>query len=255
MKLLFCINKDIHSYQFLKTLSEKTAIDNSSVFFTTGVGRKKDKNAALDYLNFLEAKLPAMLENSQQDYCYFKQLEARYALKMRDVSSLSRSALTTAIANENPGLVLSVRFGKIFKQEMINIPEYGIINVHSGLLPEFRGILATFWAKKFQAPSYGYTIHCIEDEGIDTGAILHRQEFRNAPEESLLESIHQLYPHAAQTLAEILHQLECGNPLQATTQCGKANYYSKPSQEETIEALEKFPIVNEDAASRLIFGK
>ena len=39
----------------------------------------------------------------------------------------------------NPDLIVVVAYGKIIPREIIDIPKYGIINVHSSLLPKYRG--------------------------------------------------------------------------------------------------------------------
>ena len=39
----------------------------------------------------------------------------------------------------NPDLIVVVAYGKILPKEIIDIPKYGIINVHSSLLPKYRG--------------------------------------------------------------------------------------------------------------------
>ena len=50
------------------------------------------------------------------------------------------------VASHKPELIISIRFGQILQQPMIDLPELGVINLHSGLLPQFRGGMATFWA-------------------------------------------------------------------------------------------------------------
>ena len=43
------------------------------------------------------------------------------------------------IKEVNPDLIVVVAYGKILPKEIIDIPKYGIINVHSSLLPKYRG--------------------------------------------------------------------------------------------------------------------
>lgn len=48
----------------------------------------------------------------------------------------------------NPDLFISIRFGKIFKDEIIQVPKFGLINLHSTILPDYRGIMGTLHAIK-----------------------------------------------------------------------------------------------------------
>ena len=55
------------------------------------------------------------------------------------------SGLATLRAAE-PDLVVSIRYRRILRDSAIAIPRCGVINLHSGILPDYRGVMATFWA-------------------------------------------------------------------------------------------------------------
>ena len=46
----------------------------------------------------------------------------------------------------NPNLIIVVAYGKILPEEILNLPEYGCINVHGSLLPKYRGAAPIQWA-------------------------------------------------------------------------------------------------------------
>ena len=69
-------------------------------------------------------------------------------------------------------LLISIRFGQIFKAEAIAQPRTGIINLHSGLLPEYKGVMASFWSLLNEEPRLGTTLHWITDKKIDSGALI-----------------------------------------------------------------------------------
>ena len=52
---------------------------------------------------------------------------------------LKEAEITEKIREINPDLIVVVAYGKIIPKEIIDIPKYGIINVHSSLLPKYRG--------------------------------------------------------------------------------------------------------------------
>lgn len=59
--------------------------------------------------------------------------------------------------------------------DVLGIPRIGFVNRHGSLLPAHRGRLGSFRAHAADPPSYGVTIHMV-DEGIDTGDVLVRWE-------------------------------------------------------------------------------
>lgn len=75
-----------------------------------------------------------------------------------------------------PDLLISAYFSQILKSEIISLPQIGVLNIHPGWLPTFKGAMAYFWVLKDGESRGGVTVHWI-DEGIDTGEILARRSF------------------------------------------------------------------------------
>ena len=63
----------------------------------------------------------------------------------------------------------------IFKREIINLPKIGIFNLHSSLLPKYRGLMPTFWALKNNEKYAGVSLFLV-DEGIDSGPIIFQKK-------------------------------------------------------------------------------
>lgn len=79
-----------------------------------------------------------------------------------------------------PELLLSAYFSQILKNRVISIPRQGVLNVHPGWLPAYKGAMVYFWVLKNGGEKAGVTVHWI-DEGIDTGAIIARRSFAVEP--------------------------------------------------------------------------
>ncbi len=70
-----------------------------------------------------------------------------------------------------PELIIVVAFGQILRQEVLDLPEFGCINVHASLLPRWRGA-APIQAAILNGDTFtGVTVMQM-DVGVDTGAIL-----------------------------------------------------------------------------------
>lgn len=83
------------------------------------------------------------------------------------------------IKKHQPDIIISAYFSQIIEAEILNLPKHGVWNIHPGYLPKYRGALSYFWVLKNNEKKAGVTIHRM-DEGIDTGGILERKEFKIA---------------------------------------------------------------------------
>jgi methionyl-tRNA formyltransferase len=75
----------------------------------------------------------------------------------------------------NPEAVVVVGYGRIIPQWMIDLPPLGNINLHSSLLPKYRGAAPIQWAIACGETVTGITTMRI-DAGLDTGDILLQHE-------------------------------------------------------------------------------
>jgi methionyl-tRNA formyltransferase len=142
-----------------------------------------------------------------------------------------------ALAEAAPDLVISVRYRRILRDAAIAIPRHGVINLHSGVLPDYPGVMATFWALLDGAATLGCTLHRVVDAGIDTGPIIGiatRPADRCA---SYLSNVLALYPPGIEMIVAAVDALAAGRPLATRPQApGAGCYYSTPD----TEALARF---------------
>ena len=89
-------------------------------------------------------------------------------------------------------LILSVRFSYLFRRSTIKQATAGIINVHPGPLPQYRGLFTPFWQIMRGNDVLRCTVHLV-DPGVDTGPVLTLADVPVAPTRSLLWHMMQLY--------------------------------------------------------------
>lgn len=70
-----------------------------------------------------------------------------------------------------PDLIAVAAFGQILPKNLLDLPRYGCLNVHTSLLPRYRGAAPIQWAILNGDAETGVTIMKI-DVGLDTGDIL-----------------------------------------------------------------------------------
>jgi methionyl-tRNA formyltransferase len=71
----------------------------------------------------------------------------------------------------NPDVIVVAAFGQILRQNVLDLPQYGCINVHASLLPRWRGAAPIQAAIRAGDTRTGITIMKM-DAGLDTGPML-----------------------------------------------------------------------------------
>ena len=79
-----------------------------------------------------------------------------------------------------PDLMVVVAYGQILPQAILDIPPHGCLNVHTSLLPKYRGAAPIQWAIANGDAETGVTIMKM-DAGLDTGPILSMRRTRILP--------------------------------------------------------------------------
>jgi methionyl-tRNA formyltransferase len=106
-------------------------------------------------------------------------------------------------------IMIVVGYGQIIPQSIIDLPRYGILNVHASLLPKYRGAAPIQWAIANGESTTGVTIMQI-DAGLDTGDMLQKQSVSIYPEETAPELSARLAPLGAELLIDTLKKIETG---------------------------------------------
>ncbi len=142
------------------------------------------------------------------------------------------------IKMHEPDLIVSAYFNQILKPPIISIPRFGILNVHPGWLPAYRGAMAYFWVLKNGSESAGVSVHWI-DEGIDTGALVARRSFLIKPGMTQQRVLTITAVIGARLLKRIGKKLLPGKmPETITIENEKTTYYPMPGSSDFDEYFE-----------------
>ena len=103
------------------------------------------------------------------------------------------------LAELAPELVVVAAYGKLLPKAVLELPALGCINVHSSLLPKYRGAAPINWAILNGEQETGVTIMHMA-EALDAGDII----LQAATPIDLNESVEQLHDRLAEMGAELL---------------------------------------------------
>jgi len=129
----------------------------------------------------------------------------------------------------NIELIASVSPSQIFKEDLINLPKQGCINIHTAKLPKYRGLYPTYWAMAHGEKTLGVSIHYIE-KGIDTGKIILQDELEIPSNTTLDYMLKTTKLKGAELLLEAINQIDVGK-VEAYYAEGQGSYFSFPTAE------------------------
>ncbi|MBT4163700.1 MAG: formyl transferase [Porticoccaceae bacterium] len=230
MRITLLTNRDSPSHLALSQLVRQLADHEISIFISEKVGS--------DYL--LPSPLMALqsfeLELLQDGRPSFEQLAVKAGGSLQGFvdtdNKVNGSAGLERIKATRPDLIISVRFGLIIGQDIIDIPRYGVINLHSGVLPSYRGVMATLRAMLNGDSDIGSTLHFIQDSGIDTGDIISVATFPLERQSSYLLNVLSLYSGGVKQIMDAVKTLSESNTLQSHSQQGIPRYFTFPTTAE-----------------------
>ena len=138
-----------------------------------------------------------------------KEYALEHNIPVYQPNTLKSEETQNLIKELNPDLIVVVAYGKIIPKDIIDMPKFGIINVHSSLLPRFRGAAPINAALMAGDEKSGVTIMYVA-EGLDTGNIILAKE-TPITEEDNFETLHdRLKFLGAEALDEAVSLIEKG---------------------------------------------
>ncbi len=108
-----------------------------------------------------------------------------------------------------PDVIVVAAYGRLLPQALLDIPKTAIINVHSSLLPQYRGAAPINWAVLNGDEETGVTVQYMA-AGLDEGDILLSKRTAIDPEEDAWQLYGRLAELGGQAASEALALLERG---------------------------------------------
>ncbi len=153
-----------------------------------------------------------------KEYALTHGLEVYQPTKMRDGNAL-------AIVRElQPELIVVAAYGRILPEDILTLPPFGSINVHSSVLPKYRGAAPINWAILDGQKETGVTIMYMTGD-LDAGDIVCSKKTDILPDEDAQELTHRLALLGADALEEAIGKIADGTAVR-TPQDHSASTYA-----------------------------
>lgn len=166
-------------------------------------------------------------------------------LRGRSIESLAASAGIPLVATHSvnepeylqkvraiaPHVIVSVAAPEIFKPELLGLPPLGCINIHSGRLPAYRGMMPTFWQMLRGESAVTITVHCMAEK-LDAGDVLATRSFALRASDSLDRVIRETKREGARLVLRVLRDLRNGKAEPQPLTMDGSEYFSFPQRDD-----------------------
>lgn len=151
-----------------------------------------------------------------------KEKALEYEIPVWQPANVNTPEMLAVLKEQNPDCIVVAAFGQLLKKEILELPQYGCINIHASLLPKLRGAAPIQWAVIQGDEKAGVTTMWM-NEGLDTGDMLLKKEVLLEEKETGGSLFDKLSLCGCDLILETLDALEQGRDVR-TPQTGESTY-------------------------------
>jgi methionyl-tRNA formyltransferase len=165
-------------------------------------------------------------------------LAEKRSIPMYPTHSVNAPEYLEQVRRLAPDVIVSVAAPEIFRKAILSIPPQGCINIHSGRLPVYRGMMPTFWQMAHGESAITVTVHEMAEK-LDAGGVLGTVTVPIAPQDSLDRLITITKQAGARLLIDVLGKLRLGQLTAVPVDMTGASYFSFPKREHVRKFRER----------------
>ena len=151
-------------------------------------------------------------------------------IPVHDVADVNAAPFLDELRRQSIDLIVSINTPQRLKAPLLALPAHGCLNVHFGMLPRYRGLLPIFHALMNGEPSFGVTVH-VMDEKLDNGDIVAQRAVPIGQSDTLDSLYPKAFAAAAELLAEAIDACARGLLVRRPNLEAEKTYYSYPSRD------------------------
>ncbi len=271
MKIVICLNKDLYAAIVLNLLFSYLKNHQVKIVLSDDIGDiSRLPNDLIELKRYEQQKLSDLFDaidqknkSPSQGFLTFNQITEFFQNKISIYQDINSSEALEALELFAPDLIISIRYSKSFKKKIIALPKKGIINLHGGILPDYRGIMASFWSIFMNYnPGYydneiGATLYYVNDIKND-GKIIDFHYSKVDFSRSLMFNTAKVYSGAHKMIVNFLEKISNNseikiiNPTRTIIASNDNNYFSYPRLIHLQKFLEIMPLYTKRDYQELI---
>jgi methionyl-tRNA formyltransferase len=155
---------------------------------------------------------------------------ARHHVPYAEAQDVNAPEFLDELRKKGPDVIVSVSCPQIFKTPLIDLPPKGLLNVHGAILPQYRGVMPSFWMLANGEQEAGVSIYFVNEQ-IDAGDLCGQRVFDISSDESLDAFLRRSKAIAADLLVDVLDEVERGEANRTPLDLSLGSYYSWPDKD------------------------
>ena len=152
-----------------------------------------------------------------------KELAVQNGLGGYQPTKLRDGSFTELLRSLKPDVLVVVAYGRILPEDALSVPTYGAVNVHSSLLPKYRGAAPVQWAVLNGDTVTGVSTMYLAPE-MDTGDVIFTEKTEIGEFETSGELFDRLMVMGAELLHKTLRAIENGTAPRSKQDESQASY-------------------------------
>lgn len=154
-------------------------------------------------------------------------LAERKGLPVVPCGSVNDPAYIETAKGLEPDVIASVAAPEIFKKDIIGVPGISTINIHSGRLPVYRGMMPNFWQLLHGEEHAEITVHEMVEK-LDAGGVLGTLKWPLKKNDSLDRVITGTKQDGARLMIDVLLKMKRGEAEATPLDMSEKKYFSFP---------------------------
>lgn len=227
------IKLDFVTIQKVVNIDSSHSLVNQKSLFVNGfgflqsakMGLKVGINKFTDSLDGLTSYKTSLPSKS------LKAVAAKNGIEYQTITNPNDEQFLAELETLQPDIIVSFSAPLVFKKKLLSIPALGCINLHCSFLPNFAGIMPSFWTLYKKQRTTGVTVHYM-DSKIDNGKILGQKEVAISSKESIFSLILKTKEIGGELMCEVLREIHADKMVPKDNNTDNGSYFSWPKVED-----------------------
>lgn len=204
---------------------KKLFIDGFGLLQSAKMGVKVGLHKANDFLDGISSYKTSLPSKS------LKAVALKNKIDYQKITNPNDEKFLDELEVLKPDIIVSFSAPLVFKNKLLSIPTLGCINLHCSFLPNFAGIMPSFWTLYKKQKSTGVTVHYM-DSKIDNGKILGQKEVLIEKDETIFSLILKTKEIGGEVMCDVLREIHAGKMVPKDNNTENGSYFSWPKVED-----------------------
>lgn len=171
-------------------------------------------------------------------FCSVRDVAKATKVPYRVIKDSNDERFVKHVRKLQPDLIISYSAPQIIKKYLLEIPKYGVINVHGSLLPDYRGTLPSFWYLYNDEKTGGATVHYMSAK-IDDGSIIVQDTVDISDCRTMFQLMKKTKGLGGELMVQAIKEIGNGTVTTRPNETDKGRYFTWPTAEQAKQFMEK----------------